>query len=123
MTVHSIEEATGLKVSEDTVIPLCGEWALAGSRLACYLKGDPDGEIKGRQEDSRLASCLEGDPDGEIKSRDEEVLSILEKNHAQLDFPCGQGQSIKDALRSTFDSSKLIQLLEDTSGIADLKKR
>lgn len=102
ITIQSIEEAVGLKVSDDTVIPLCGEWALAGSRLA---------------------SCLKGDPNREIQDRKEEVLSLLDVNHTQLDIACGQGQCTKDVLGSTVDLPTLIQLLEDISGIAHLKKR
>lgn len=102
ITIQSIEEATGLKISNDMVVPLSGKWAMAGSKLGKCLKG---------VHHSHTAAVMG------------EVLSILEANHSQLDVPCGQGESIKECLKSRFDSPTLVQMLEKVSGVEALKER
>ena len=103
ITIDGIQDVTGRTVSTDTVIPLCSEWALAGSSLAGCFKGDT--------------------PQKQIQSRVEKALTILEANHFMLNEAFGQGEDVKESLRSRFDPSRLVQMLEDISGVASLKER
>lgn len=98
--IASINDATGIKVSDDTIVPLCGEWALAASRLA---------------------NCLISDPDDEKQERlDEAILSL--ESYPLLSIPRGQGQSQKEAIQN-FRPSDLIHHLEKASGVSHLKTR
>ena len=100
-TIASIKDATnGTKVSEDTIIPLCGIWALAASQLTNCLISDPDNEIKGRQVEA--AKALESYP--------------------HLSLPGGQEQSYADTVKN-LSPSDLVMHLENASGITDLKAR
>ena len=101
-TIASIKEATDtyITVSEDTIVPLCGEWALSASRLA---------------------SCLISDPDKELDERCEEAARALE-SYPHLSLPGGQEQSHKEPIRN-LTALELIQHLEQASGISDLKAR
>ena len=98
--VTSIKEATGTDVCDDTIVPLCGEWALAASRLA---------------------SCLMSDPNNEKQDRLEEAAEALE-SYPHLSLPGGQEQSPKEAIK-TLQPIALIDHLEKASGVADLKAR
>ena len=98
--VTSIKEATGTVVSDDTIIPLCGEWALAASKLA---------------------SCLISDPNDEKQKRLEDAAEDLE-DYPHLSLPGGQEQSPKDAIKN-LEPMALIDHLEKASGVADLKAR
>ena len=98
--VTSINEATDTVISDDTIIPLCGEWAMAASRLA---------------------SCLISDPTDEKQERLEEAAQALE-NYPHLSLPGGQEQSPKDTIMS-LQPMVLIDHLEKASGVADLKAR
>ena len=98
--VTSINEATDTVISDDTIIPLCGEWAMAASRLA---------------------SCLISDPTDEKQERLEEAAQALE-NYPHLSLPGGQEQSPKDTIMS-LQPIVLIDHLEKASGVADLKAR
>ena len=100
--ITSIKEATGTVVSDDTIIPLCGEWAMAASRLARCLISDPIDE-----EWKKLAI--------------EAAAEALEK-YPHLSLPGGQEQSPKDTLMS-LQPMVLIDHLEKASGVADLKAR
>lgn len=105
IVIDGIKEKTGCTVSRDTVIPLCSEWALVASSLA---------------------SCLEDahhDVQELLEKTVEKALSILEANHFLLNEAFGQGEDVKEALRMRFDSFKLVQMLEDISGVAALKER
>lgn len=99
-TITSIRDATGTEVSEDTIVPLCGDWALAASRLA---------------------NCLVSDPDNELEERLEEATSTLE-SYPHLSLPGGQEQSHIEAIKN-LSHSDLIAHLENASGISDLKSR
>ena len=101
-TIKTIEAATQLNLSKDLVVPLSGKWAMSANKLN---------------------NCLKGGHHDEVSSAREEVLSVLEANHSQLDIPCGQGESIKVALSSRFDSYTLVRMLEKVSGFEELKKR
>ena len=74
--VESINTATGIPVSsDDTVVPLCGQWALAGERLyrneaktpeavteaRKYLEMYPDPSLPGGQEQSLSGECHHSD--------------------------------------------------------------
>ena len=96
----SIKDATKTDVSDDTIIPLCGEWALSASRLA---------------------SCLISDPCSEKQERLEEATAALE-SYPHLSLPRGQEQSPKDAIHN-LEPMALITHLEKASGISDLKAR
>ena len=102
--VTSIKEATGIDihVPDDSIIPLCGQWAMAASRLA---------------------SCLNSDPihENQTKEAIEEAAEVLE-DYPHLSLPGGQGQSPKDAIKS-LQPMALIDQLERASGVADLKAR
>ena len=98
--VTSIKEATGTVISDDTIIPLCGEWALAASKLA---------------------SCLISDPNDEKQQRLDDAAKDLE-DYPHLSLPGGQEQSPKDAIES-LEPMVLIDHLEKASGVADLKAR
>ena len=98
--IESIRDAVKIEVPGDTIIPLCGEWALSASMLA---------------------NCLLGDPDTEIKERAEEASCDLEK-YPHLCLPRGQGQSQNEAIRQ-LEHPALIEHLEMASGITDLKSR
>lgn len=98
--IASIKDATGSEVSEDTIVPLCGEWALAAGRLA---------------------NCLISDPEHELQERKEDAISALEK-YPHLSLPGGQQQTQKELIQS-LSSKDLIKHLENASGICDLKSR
>ena len=98
--IESINDAVKTEISSDTIIPLCGNWALSASMLA---------------------NCLMGDPEGEIKDRAEEAASFLE-SYPHNSLPRGEGQSLKDSIQQ-LDHHVLIEHLEKASGIADLKSR
>ena len=93
-------DATDTEVPIDTIIPLCGEWALCASRLANCIIGDPDNEIEGRTEDAAKA---------------------LEK-YPHLSLPCGQEQGYYECIKS-LNHTDLVMHLENASGITDLKDR
>lgn len=99
--IKSIEEATGAMVSKDMIIPLCGEWALAGSKLA---------------------SCLINDPNRDLKERYQEAALALQ-NHPNLSLPGGQGQAYSEAIMKHLPTEDLVQKIEIVSGISDLKAR
>ena len=103
ITLQTIEEATGLKISKDMIIPVSSNWAMVGRKLDNGLKRDR--HMKANEHEL------------------EKVLSILEDNHSQLDIAFGQAESIKDALRSRFDPPKLVKMLESVSGVTALKDR
>ena len=98
--ISSIKDATGTIVFEDTIIPLCGEWALIASRLA---------------------SCLISDPNNEKQKMLEEAADAL-ASYPHLSLPGGQEQSPQEAIIN-LEPMDVIDLLEKASGISDLKKR
>ena len=98
--ISSIEDATEETVTDDTIIPMCGEWALAASRLA---------------------SCLISDPDNEKQERLEDAVEALQ-NFPHLSLPGGQEQSLKETIQN-LEPKALIALLEKASGVSDLKSR
>jgi hypothetical protein len=100
--ITSIKEATDTVISDDTIIPLCGEWAMAASKLASCLISDPIDEKQ-----TRLAV--------------EEAAEALEE-YPHLSLPGGQEQSAKDVIKS-LQPMALIGHLERASGVADLKAR
>ena len=97
--IESIEQTTQLKISKNLVIPVCGDWAMSGSKVAKSLES------------------------GHYQDWLDNVLKALEVSHSLLDVPCGQGEDIQDALRSNFDPSALVQMLESICGFDELKKR
>ena len=99
--MESIDDATGVMVSDDMIIPLCGEWALAGSKLASSLICDPSHNKDERYEDA--ATSLQ--------------------NFPHLDLPGGQGQSYIDALMRLYCPEDLVEKIENISGISQLKER
>ena len=99
-TIASIKDATDTDVPVDTIIPLCGEWALCASRLA---------------------NCLISDPDNEIEDRQEDAVKALE-NYPHLSFPGGQEQSYAECIKN-LNHTDLVMHLENASGITELKTR
>ena len=99
---ESIRKATDVHMmgSNDMIIPLCGEWALASSRLASCLIWDQRGEIEERQEEA--ACALHGHPDPSL--------------------PCGQGQKPHEAVMK-HTPIKIIQEIDTISGIFELRAR
>ena len=98
---ESIEDATGALVSDDMIIPLCGDWALAGSKLA---------------------SSLISDPNRDMRERYEVAAEALQK-FPNLDIPGGQGQSYIDAVTRLYPPEDLVEKIENISGISQLKAR
>ena len=98
---ESIEDATGAMVSDDMIIPLCGEWALAGSKLASSLISDPNNDKDERYKDATLA--LQSFP--------------------HLNLPGGQGQSYIDAIMRLYPPEELVEKIESVSGMSQLKAR
>lgn len=100
-TVKSIVEATGVPVDKSEIIPLCNRWALTGSKLnSCLLRGIRDRERK------------------------ERCLRILEQCSGSIDVACGEGQTMKEAIRLEFKNGQdIVNALENVSGIAELKSR
>ena len=87
-------------MSVNSIIPVCGEWALAASRLA---------------------KCLISDPENEIKERREEAAEALE-SFPHLNLSGGQQLSYREIIKS-LSHSDLILHLENASGVTDLKAR
>ena len=88
-------------MSEGNIIPLCGTWALAASKLATSMMGDQSEELMS----TRLA----------------DARTMLEKC-PNLDLPGGQGQSQKDLIIK-LDSTDVNSRLEKASGFWILKNR
>ena len=99
--MESIENATGAMVSDDMIIPLCGDWALAGSKLASSLISDPNHDKDERYRDA--AAALQHFP--------------------HLDLPGGQGQKYIDAIMRRYPPEDLVEKIESVSGISQLKAR
>lgn len=99
--IHSIQNAVGVTVSEAIVIPLCGEWALTGSKLANCLHSEIHVEEK--------------------KIRLEEAVSTLQK-YPHLSLPGGQGQSQREMIMG-LQPNEIVRNVEKASGISRLKKR
>ena len=99
---ESIQKAIDVHMmgSDDMIIPLCGEWALAGSRLASCLIYDEKGEIEARQKDA--AHALSSYPD--------------------FSLPCGQGQKPFEAIMK-HPPIRIIQEIDTISGIFELRTR
>ena len=98
---EAIQEATDIIVSKDMIIPLCGEWALSGSKLLRSLINDHDSNKDKRYRDA--ASVLQCCP--------------------QVSLPGGQGQDYVEAIMSRFSALDLVKKIESVSGISDLKAR
>lgn len=99
--MESIENATGAMVSDDMIIPLCGDWALAGSKLASSLISDPNHDKDERYRDA--AAALQHFP--------------------HLDLPGGQGQKYIDTIMRRYPPEDLVEKIESVSGISQLKAR
>jgi hypothetical protein len=98
---ESIEDATGALVSDDMIIPLCGDWALAGSKLASSLISDPNHDMRERYE----------------------VAAATLQKFPHLDIPGGQGQSYIDAITRLYPPEDLVEKIDSVSGISQLKAR
>ena len=99
--VENVQEVTETVLSNDVIIPICGEWALAGSKLANSLIAGPKNEREARYKEA--ASVLQHCP----------ILSL----------PGGQGQSYDDAILGHFKPVEVVEKLESVSGVSDLKAR
>ena len=86
--------------SDNMIIPLCGEWALASSRLA---------------------SCLIWDQKRETEARKKEAACAL-RGHPDPSLPCGQGQKPHEAVM-THPPIRIIQEIDTISGIFKLRER
>ena len=96
--VSSIKEATSVNISEDSILPLCSEWALISTKLSSSLVG----------ENSDLKEAML-----------REALSSLEKYPHNDFLPRGQGERLTEV---SCDPHKVIECLDKASGIYDLKK-
>lgn len=102
-TVKSIYDATQDKVPDSTVIPLCSNWALIGSKLARHLYSDPGGK--------------------ETEILTKRALQTIE-NCTFFDIECGQGETPGDAIKSQFQNPMaIVDTLNYISGAASLKAR
>ena len=90
-----------LTVSDDMIIPLCGKWALIGSKLG---------------------SCQIADPKKEGKTLHKEAVDIL-RHCPDVSLPGGQGQNHIEAVMKIYSPIKVVQEIETCTGIYDLKAR
>lgn len=97
--IQSIEEAVGTRMSEESVIPLCGKWALAGSKLA---------------------NCLSGETK-EFKTELEDAVSVL-LACPHFSLPGGQGQGLRETIRD-LHPAQIVTNIEKLTGISCLKER
>ena len=101
--IESIQDATDAMVSNDTIIPLCGECALAGSKLASSMISDP-----------QHTNIME--------AKYREAAEVLQRFPHQS-LLGGQGQSYIDAIMERFSPEDLVQEIESVSGVFQLKTR
>ena len=90
-----------MTVSDDMIIPLCGEWALVSSKLG---------------------SCQIADPNKEGEALHKKAVDIL-RRCPNVSLPSGQEQSHTEAFTKIYSPIKVIQEIETCSGIFDLKAR
>lgn len=103
---ESIQDATGLDISPDVILPLCGKWALQSSKLrSCLQSGE---EEKG----STFQKCLKN------------AAKALQAHpaHSDLSIPGAQGQSELDAICG-LGPFKVVDNLDQVTGIQTLRKR
>ena len=112
MTKHkvreSIQDATGLDISPDIIFPICGKWALQGSRLESYLQNNPDPRSNDEIYTRRLRRAAQA----------------LNKHPAQseISLPGAQGQSELE-VTSALGPHKIAANLEQLTGLEPLKRR
>ena len=94
--MDSIKEATSVNISEDSILPLCSEWALTSNKLASSL----------------ITKNIDN------RAMLKEALSNLEKYPGSDSLPRGQGESLTEV---NYDPHKVIECLEHASGIYALK--
>lgn len=99
--LRSIEDAINVQLIKDNIIPLCGRWGLAASKLSNSILGDPSEE--------------------NVQKRFRNAKKMLEKC-PYVDLPGGQDESQRDLILK-LDSSEVVSMLETASGFRTLKKR
>ena len=107
-TLHEfIQDATQLAVSPDIILPVCGEWALCGTKLSSYLQSHSD----------RLDSKRFG-------SRFREATNALNKHpkRVELGIPGAQGQSELESIQA-LEPNTVVRYLNQVTGIEVLKHR
>ena len=99
---ESIQKAINVHMmgSDDMIIPLCGEWALASTRLASCLIWDQRKEINKRRKEAACALC----------------------SYPNLSLPCGQGQKPVEAVMM-HQPITIVQEIDTISGIFELRAR
>ena len=82
------------------VIPLSSKWAVTGNEIiSCLMRGAYGKEY-------------------------EAGLKILEQCSGSLNVACGEGQTVREAIRSEYKTApNVVNALEKVSGIAELKTR
>ena len=97
----SVKDAVGVQMTEDNVIPLCGRWALAASKLSNSIDSDVS-------EDN-------------VRKRLQSAQKMLEKC-PYVDLPGGQDQSQKELILK-LNSCEVATNLEAAGGFHALKQR
>ena len=100
--MKSIQDTTGVTVTSDVIIPLSGDWALAGSSLdSCLISNDYESKV--------------------YKER-RQVADMAMEEYPDLSLPSGEGQIHIEAIRN-LQASEIVNYLEQFSGLALLKDR
>lgn len=96
-------------VSPDLILPVCGQWALCGSKLSSYLSSQSD------QKEEADSHCVR---------RFKAATEALSKHprRINLSIPGAQGQEELEAIRQ-LDPSIVVQYLEDVTGSQQLKQK
>lgn len=99
--IKSVDDAIKVEVSRNIIIPLCGRWGLAASKLSNSMVGISGEEI--------------------VKKRLQAAQKMLERC-PYVDLPGGQDQSLKDLILK-LNANKVVTMLEQASGFGTLKDR
>ena len=102
-----IQDATQLDISPYVILPLCGQWALYGSKLKSYLLSHSD-HLDDRRYTSRLRAATK-------------ALSQHPKR-VELSIPGAQDQTEFESIR-VLEPHTIVQYLEQVTGIHTLKQR
>ena len=99
--IQSIKSATGSKVSEDIILPICGKWLLHDSKLMSWLAKHSQRDDKPR----------------EIRKAAKKALKQY-----KIELPSGENET-KEQMWENIDPKALLKKLEDASGMSNMKMR
>lgn len=97
-------------VSTDLILPVCGQWALSGSKLSSYLSS---------QSGQKMEAA-----DGHFARRFKAATEALSKHPRRINFsiPGAQGQDELEAIRQ-LQPSLVVKYLEEVTGSQKLKQK